>query len=145
MNVGKTLFAQLMAFVPWTSFSCILKRYGGDTRVGSFNCAEQFRVMALAQLTCSDSLTDIKTVLGANAGMLYAVGLRSAVRRSTLADANESRDWRIWSNVAALVVPPGAKALCKRAAWPGSEQYRLLLAAESHDATNASLNSPEIA
>jgi len=104
MNVGKTLFAQLMEFVPWTSFARIIKRYGGDTRVRSFNCAEQFRVMAFAQLTWRESLRDIEAVLSANAGKLYGMGLRSAVRRSTLADANESRDWRIWSDVAALLI-----------------------------------------
>ena len=104
MNTGKTLFAQLMEFVPWTSVARIIKRYGGDTRVRNFNCAEQFRVMAFAQLTWRESLRDIEVVLGANATKLYGMGLRSAVRRSTLADANESRDWRIWADVAALLI-----------------------------------------
>jgi len=104
MNTGKTLFAQLMEFVPWTSVARIIKRYGGDTRVRSFNCAEQFRGMAFAQLTWRESLRDIEVVLGANATKLYGMGLRSAVRRSTLADANESRDWRIWADVAALLI-----------------------------------------
>ena len=104
MNTGKTLFAQLMEFVPWTSVARIVKRYGGDSRVRSFNCAEQFRVMAFAQLTWRESLRDIEVVLGANASKLYGMGLRSAVRRSTLADANESRDWRIWADVAALLI-----------------------------------------
>ena len=104
MNKGKTLFAQLMEFVPWTSVARIVKRHGGDTRVRSFNCAEQFRVMAFAQLTWRESLRDIEVVLGANAGKLYSMGLRHAVRRSTLADANESRDWRIWADMAALLI-----------------------------------------
>jgi len=104
MNTGKTLFAQLMEFVPWSSVSRIVKRYGGDMRVRSFNCAEQFRVMAFAQLTWRESLRDIEAVLGANASKLYGMGLRHAVRRSTLADANESRDWRIWADVAALLI-----------------------------------------
>jgi hypothetical protein len=104
MNTGKTLFAQLMEFVPWTSFARIVDRYGGDHGVRSFNCAEQFRVMAFAQLTWRESLRDIEAVLGANAGKLYGMGLRGAVRRSTLADANESRDWRIWADVAALLI-----------------------------------------
>lgn len=104
MNTGKTLFAQLMEFVPWTSVSRIVQRYGGDTRVRSFNCAEQFRVMAFAQLTWRESLRDIEAVLGANASKLYGMGLRHAVRRSTLADANESRDWRIWADTAALLI-----------------------------------------
>jgi len=60
--------------------------------------------MAFAQLTWRESLRDIEAVLGANAGKLYGMGLRGAVRRSTLADANESRDWRIWADVAALLI-----------------------------------------
>ncbi len=104
MNTGKTLFAQLMDFVPWTSVARIVRRYDGDRRVRRFNCAEQFRVMAFAQLTWRESLRDIEAVLGANPSKLYGMGLRHAVRRSTLADANESRDWRIWADVAALLI-----------------------------------------
>jgi hypothetical protein len=104
MNKGKTLFAQLMEFVPWTSLSRIVQRYGGDYRARRFNCAEQFRVMAFAQLTWRESLRDIEAVLGANANKLYGMGLRSAVRRVTLAEANESRDWRIWADLAGLLI-----------------------------------------
>jgi Domain of unknown function (DUF4372)/Transposase DDE domain len=104
MNAGKTLFAQLMEFVPWTSFSRIVDRWEGDNGVRSFNCAEQFRVMAFAQLTWRESLRDIEATLGANASKLYSMGLRSAVRRSTLADANEVRNWRIWSDLSALLI-----------------------------------------
>ena len=104
MNVGKTLFAQIMEFVPWTSFARIVDRYSGNTRVRRMSCAEQFRVMAFAQLTWRESLRDIEVTLGANANKLYAMGLRHAVHRSTLADANESRDWRIWSDIAALLI-----------------------------------------
>src|SRR2546428_3943788 len=104
MNVGKTLFAQVMEFVPWTSFSRIVQRHGGDAGVRRMNCAEQFRVMAFAQLTWRESLRDIEVTLGANAGKLYSMGLRHSVHRSTLADANDSRDWRIWSDLAALLI-----------------------------------------
>jgi hypothetical protein len=104
MNAGKTLFAQLMEFVPWTSFSRIVDRWQGNNGVRSFNCAEQFRVMAFAQLTWRESLRDIEATLGANASKLYGMGLRSAVRRSTLADANEVRNWRIWSDLSALLI-----------------------------------------
>jgi hypothetical protein len=104
MNKGKTLFAQLMEFVPWTSFARIVDRYRGDWRVRSFNCAEQFRVMAFAQLTWRESLRDIEVTLGANASKLYGMGLRSAVHRATLADANEARDWHIWADLAALLI-----------------------------------------
>jgi hypothetical protein len=104
MNVGKTLFAQLMEFVPWTSFGRIVDRYSGNAGVRRMTCAEQFRVMAFAQLTWRESLRDIEVTLGANATKLYAMGLRHSIHRSTLADANESRDWRIWADVAALLI-----------------------------------------
>jgi len=104
MYVGKTLFAQVMEFVPWTSFARIVQRYGGNAGVRTLSCAEQFRAMAFAQLTWRESLRDIEASLSANAGKLYAMGFRSAVKRSTLSDANESRDWRIWSDLAALLI-----------------------------------------
>jgi hypothetical protein len=104
MNVGKTLFAQIMEFVPWTSFSRIVARYGGDSGVRRLTCSEQFRVMAFAQLTWRESLRDIEVTLGANSSKLYAMGFRHSIHRSTLADANESRDWRIWSDLAAVLI-----------------------------------------
>ena len=104
MNLGKTLFAQLMEFVPWTSFARIVVRYGGDSRVRSLSCTEQFRAMAFAQLTYRESLRDIETCLLANQTKLYGMGFRAPVRRSTLADANEGRDWRIWEDLAALLI-----------------------------------------
>jgi hypothetical protein len=104
MNVGKTLFAQIMEFVPWTSFGRIVDCYSGNAGVRRMTCAEQFRVMAFAQLTWRESLRDIEVTLGANATKLYAMGLRHSIHRSTLADANESRDWRIWADVAALLI-----------------------------------------
>jgi hypothetical protein len=104
MYVGKTLFAQVMEFVPWTSFARIVQRHGGNSGVRALTCPEQFRAMAFAQLTWRESLRDIEASLSANAGKLYAMGFRSAVKRSTLADANESRDWRIWSDLAALLI-----------------------------------------
>ncbi len=104
MCVGKTLFAQVMEFVPWTSFARIVQRHGGNSGVRTLSCAEQFRAMAFAQLTWRESLREIEASLSANASKLYAMGFRSAVKRSTLADANESRDWRIWSDLAALLI-----------------------------------------
>jgi hypothetical protein len=102
--VGKTLFSQVMEFVPWTSFARIVQRHGGNSGVRTLSCAEQFRAMAFAQLTWRESLRDIEASLSANASKLYAMGFRSAVKRSTLADANESRDWRIWCDLAALLI-----------------------------------------
>ena len=104
MNVGKTLFAQIMEFVPWTSFARIVQRYDGNAGVRTLTCAEQLRAMAFAQLTWRESLRDIEASLAANASKLYAMGFRSPVKRSTLADANESRDWRIWSDLAAVLI-----------------------------------------
>ena len=104
MYVGKTLFAQVMEFVPWSSFARIVQGYAGNSGVRTLSCAEQFRAMAFAQLTWRESLRDIEASLSANANKLYAMGFRSAVRRSTLADANESRDWRIWSDLTAVLI-----------------------------------------
>ena len=75
MYIGKTLFAQIMDFVPWTSFRRIVARYGGDRRVRTLNCAEQFRIMAFAQLTWRESLRDIEVCLSAQASKLYHMGL----------------------------------------------------------------------
>jgi hypothetical protein len=104
MHVGKTLFAQVMEFVPWTSFTRIVERYHGNAGVRALTCAEQFRAMAFAQLTWRESLRDIEVSLSANAPKLYAMGFRSPVKRSTLADANELRDWRIWFELATLLI-----------------------------------------
>ena len=109
MNLGKTLFAQLMEFVPWTSFARIVDRYSGDARVSALPSTEHFRIMAYAQLTWRESLRDIEATLGANPNKLYAMGLRQAVRRSTLADANERRDWRIWADFAAVLIRRATK------------------------------------
>ena len=87
MNTGKTLFAQLMDFLPWTTFTRIVDRYGGDHRVRTLSCAEQYRSMAFAQLTYRESLRDIETCLSVHASKLYHMGFRQPVRRSTLADA----------------------------------------------------------
>ncbi|MEQ1916754.1 MAG: IS4 family transposase [Gallionella sp.] len=112
MNLGKTLFAQIMEYIPWTSFARIVARYGGDSRVRSLSCTEQFRAMAFAQLTYRESLRDIETCLFANQTKLYGMGFRSPIRRSTLADANEGRDWRIWADLAALLIRRARKLYC---------------------------------
>jgi hypothetical protein len=112
MNTGKTLFAQIMEFVPWTSFMRIVARHGGDSRVRSLSCAEQFRAMAFAQLTYRESLRDIESCLLANQTKLYGMGFRTPIRRSTLADANEGRDWHIWADLAALLIRRARKLYC---------------------------------
>ncbi|NDE93624.1 MAG: IS4 family transposase, partial [Betaproteobacteria bacterium] len=104
MNIGKTLFAQVMEFIPWSSFSRIVKRYQGDAGVRSLSAAEHFRVMAFAQLTWRESLRDIEASLGANPSKLYGMGFRSLIKKSTLADANERRNWRIWADLATVLI-----------------------------------------
>jgi len=100
VNEGKTLFAQLMDFVPWTTFRRAVARYGGDHRARTLFCAEQYRAMAFAQLTYRESLRDIETCLSVQPSKLYGMGFREPVRRATLADANEARDWRIYADLA---------------------------------------------
>lgn len=104
MYVGKTLFAQLMDFLPWTTFSRIVARYNGNHRVRSLTCAEHFRALAFAQLTYRESLRDIEVCLATQANKLYHLGFRSPVKRSTLADANERRDWRIYADFAQRLI-----------------------------------------
>ena len=100
MNAGKLLFAQLMDFIPWTSFARSVARYSGDVRVRSMTCSEQYRALAFAQLTYRESLRDIEACLNAQPHKLYALGFGAPVRRSTLADASHLRDWRIYAELA---------------------------------------------
>src|SRR5712672_2323156 len=93
-----------MDFLPWSTFTRIVSRYGGDWRVRTLSCAEQYRAMAFAQLTYRESLRDIETCLSAQAAKLYAMGFGDPVRRSTLADANEARDWRIYAELAQRLI-----------------------------------------
>jgi hypothetical protein len=104
MHLGKTLFAQLMDFLPWTTFRRIVKRYDGDRNVRKLNCAEQFRALAFAQLTYRESLRDIEVCLASQAERLYHMGFREPVKRATLADANERRDWRIYADFAQVMI-----------------------------------------
>ena len=100
MYAGQLVFAQLMEHLPWQTFRRIVERYGGDHRVRDFSCANQFRCMAFAQLTYRESLRDIATCLRAQSAKLYHLGIRGTAARSTLADANEARDWRIYAEFA---------------------------------------------
>jgi hypothetical protein len=104
MNTGKTLFAQLMDFLPWSTFDRIVARYNGNRAVRTLPCAAQYQVMAFAQITYRESLRDIEACLSALAAKLYHMGLRGPVRRSTLADGNETRDWRIYAEFAQRLI-----------------------------------------
>jgi hypothetical protein len=109
VNTGKTLFAQLMEFLPWDTFYRIVNRYRGDYRVRTFRCSEQLRVMAFAQMTYRESLRDIEACLTSQTQKLYHMGISSAVCRSTLADANEMRDWRIYAELAQRLIAQARK------------------------------------
>ena len=104
MNTGKIMFAQLMDHLPWTSFTRIVDRYGGDRYVKLLRCTEQYRAMAFAQLTYREGLRDIEVCLAAQGEKLYHMGFRGPVKRSTLADANELRDWRIHAEFAQVLI-----------------------------------------
>lgn len=109
MYIGQTLFSQLMDFVPWKTFHRTVARYNGNHRTRTLTCAEQYRAMAFAQLTYRESLRDIETCLSVQASKLYHMGFREPVRRSTLADANESRDWRIYADLAQRLIVQARK------------------------------------
>jgi hypothetical protein len=104
MNSGRTVFAQLMDFIPTHEFRRGVARYRGQYRVRSFSCWDQFLSMAFAQLTYRESLRDIETCLRALGGKLYHLGIRGHISRSTLADANERRDWRIFADLARVLI-----------------------------------------
>ena len=104
MNTGKTLFARSRDFLPWKTFHRIVARHGGDKGVRTLTCAEQFRAMTFAQLTYRESLRDIEACLLAQTANLYHMGFLEPVSGSTLADANESRDWRIWKTFAGRLI-----------------------------------------
>ena len=104
MYIGKTLFAQVMDFLPWKTFHRLVARYAGDHRIRTLSCAEQFRIMAFAQLTYRESLRDIEACLSAQTSKLYHMGIGETVARSTLARANELRDWRIYADFAQRLI-----------------------------------------
>ena len=104
MNVGKTLFAQIMEYVPWKTFGRIIDRHGGDAGVRTLSCADLFRIMAFAQLTWRESLRDIEVCLTANQARLFHMGMKGAPARPTLADALNLRDWRIYHGLAMRLI-----------------------------------------
>ncbi len=104
MYVGKTLFAQVMEYVPWKNFGRIIERNNGDAGVRTLDCADLFRVMVFSQLTWRESLRDIEVCLASNQAKLFHMGLRSAPARSTLADALNNRDWHIYHALAMRLI-----------------------------------------
>src|SRR5881409_1711695 len=104
MNSGKSIFAQLMDFLPAKAFHRCVKRYQGDFKLKSFSCWDQFLCMAFAQLTYRESLRDIEACLRAQQTKLYHLGIRGQVARNTLANANAVRDWRIYADFAQSLI-----------------------------------------
>jgi len=109
VNQGQTIFSQIMSYVPKYSFDSCVKKYRGNHKVQSFTCWEQFLVMTFAQLTYRESLRDIETCLRAMQNKLYHIGIRSKISRSTLADANQNRDWRIYADFAYILIDQAKK------------------------------------
>ena len=109
MNDGKSIFSQLISFLPDRDFRRSVARYRGDRYAKTLSCWEQFLAMAFAQLAYRESLRDIEACLGAIGPKLYHLGFSSAVARSTLADANESRDWRIFADFAQVLIRMAVK------------------------------------
>jgi len=104
MNLGKLVFAQVTQHLPLTTFRRCVARYGGEHKVKSFSCLDQYLCMAFAQLTYRESLRDIEACLRAQESKLYHLGIQGRVSRSTLADANEVRDWRIYADFAQSLI-----------------------------------------
>jgi hypothetical protein len=104
MNSGKTIFAQMMDFIPSYEFHRCVQRYQGEYKVKSFSCWEQFLTLAFAQLTYRESLRDIEGCLRAQPAKLYHMGIRSHISRNTLAHANAMRDWRIYADFAQVLI-----------------------------------------
>jgi hypothetical protein len=104
MNIGRTVFSQLIDHVPNKEFQKCVARYHGDKYLRAFSCWDQFLSMVFAQLTYRESLRDIEACLRSIGGKLYHMGFRSTIARSTLADANESRDWRIYADFAQVLI-----------------------------------------
>src|SRR5437868_4844963 len=104
MHTGRFVFAQLLDLLPRHEFAKCVERYGGNRRVRTFSCWDQFLVLLFAQLTYRESLRDIESCLRAWPGQLYHLGIRGRVSRATLADANENRNWRIWADIAMVLI-----------------------------------------
>jgi hypothetical protein len=104
MNIGRTVFSQLIEYLPGKEFQKCVARYDGDARLRGFSCWDQLLAMSFAQLTYRESLRDIEACLRSMSGKLYHMGLRGKVARSTLGDANEVHDWRIYADFAQVLI-----------------------------------------
>ncbi len=124
MNQGRTVFSQLIGLLPDREFRRCVDRYDGDYRHsdGGFSCWDQFLCMAFAQLTFRDGLRDIEACLRSSPAKLYHMGIRGKVSRSTLADANQQHDWRIFADFAQIII---GRARALYVGDPFGEELRL--------------------
>ena len=113
MNSGKTIFSQIMDFIPVYEFQKCVERYNGNYKVKSFSCWSQYLCLAFAQLTYRESLRDIEACLRATQTKLYHMGIRGRVSRNTLANANQVRDWRIYADVAQVLIQNARRLYAK--------------------------------
>lgn len=113
MNSGRTVFSQLMAFLPHKEFQKCVEHYNGDYKTSGFSCFDQFLCMAFAQLTYRESLRVIQSCLRSMRTKLYHMGIRGSIAKSTLADANENRDWRIYADFAHVLIARASKLYAK--------------------------------
>jgi hypothetical protein len=134
MPIGRTVFAQFMDLIPRRAFERCVARYPGQRQLRTFTCYDQFLYLAFAQLTYRESLRDIETCLRALQPKLYHAGLRGRVARSTLADANETRDWRICADFAQTLIHRARALYCDEPFAVG-----LAKAAYAFDATTIDL------
>jgi len=109
MNTGKTIFSQVMEFLPLYEFRKCVQQYHGDYKVQSFSCVDQLLCMAFAQLTYRESLRDIESCLRFMQPKLYHMGFRGSISKSTLADANNQRDWHIYADFAQILIQRARK------------------------------------
>ena len=109
MNTGRTVFSQLMDFIPTYEFRKCVNRYGGNYKVKSFSCWDQYLCMSFAQLTYRESLRDIEACMRVGESKLYHMGLRGRICRNTIAHANETRDWRIYADFAQVLIEKARK------------------------------------
>ena len=104
MNEGKTVFSQIMEFLPMYEFRKCVERYHGDYKIKSFSCLDQFLCIAFAQITFRESLRDIQACLRSKQNKLYHMGIRGQVSRNTMSNANNQRDWRIYADFAQVLI-----------------------------------------
>ena len=132
MNLGRTVFSQLIAFLPDREFRRCVAHYSGDYRPRGFSCWDQFLCMAFAQFTYRESLRDIEACLRSSPDKLYHMGIRGRISRSTLADANESHDWHIFADFAQVLICTGPRVVRSRSVWRGTSAQRLCPRLDDH-------------